>query len=233
MLDANVKNQLQTYLGKMVNPIEIRATFDNSDASRDMQQLLNEIAELSDRIVIHDESETSSERAPSFGIGRVNEIPRIRFAGIPLGHEFTSLVLALLQSGGHPPKIDDEIIEQIRALDGDYEFETFISLSCQVCPDVIQALNVMAVINPRIRHTMIDGALFQDEVKAREIMSVPSIFMNGEPFAQGRVSIEEIIAKLDTNSAACRRKIERQSSLRCIGCRWWPCRFSRCSVCRA
>jgi alkyl hydroperoxide reductase subunit F len=139
---------------------------------------------------------------PSFAIAQPGETARISFAGIPMGHEFTSLVLALLQTGGHPPKVDAEIIEQIRNLSGNFHFETFISLSCHNCPDVVQALNLMAVINPGISHTMIDGALFQGEVNTRKIMAVPTVFLNGEEFGQGRMSIEEIIAKLDTGSAA-------------------------------
>ncbi len=130
----------------------------------------------------------------------------VRFAGIPMGHEFTSLVLALLQVGGHPLKLDDAVIEQIRNLDGDFTFETYFSLSCQNCPDVVQALNVMSIINPRIRHVAIDGALYQGEVDARQIMAVPTMYLNGEVFGQGRTSVEEILAKLDTGAAG--RKAE-------------------------
>ncbi|HCG39394.1 MAG TPA: alkyl hydroperoxide reductase subunit F, partial [Pseudomonas sp.] len=141
-------------------------------------------------------------RKPSFSLNRIGGNISLRFAGIPMGHEFTSLVLALLQVGGHPSKTAPEVIEQIRALDGDYSFETYFSLSCQNCPDVVQALNLMAVLNPNIKHVAIDGALFQDEVEARQIMSVPSIYLNGELFTQGRMSEEEILAKLDTGSSA-------------------------------
>jgi alkyl hydroperoxide reductase subunit F len=141
-------------------------------------------------------------RKPSFSLNRIGGNISLRFAGIPMGHEFTSLVLALLQVGGHPSKTAPEVIEQIKALDGDYRFETYFSLSCQNCPDVVQALNLMAVVNPNVKHVAIDGALFQDEVEARQIMSVPSIYLNGELFTQGRMSEEEILAKLDTGSSA-------------------------------
>ncbi|MBA4690481.1 MAG: alkyl hydroperoxide reductase subunit F, partial [Pseudomonas sp.] len=141
-------------------------------------------------------------RKPSFSLNRIGGNISLRFAGIPMGHEFTSLVLALLQVGGHPSKTAPEVIEQIKALDGDYRFETYFSLSCQNCPDVVQALNLMAVLNPNVKHVAIDGALFQDEVEARQIMSVPSIYLNGELFTQGRMSEEEILAKLDTGSSA-------------------------------
>ena len=165
-----------------------------------MRGLLNDIAALSSKVSVRDDG--SDSRKPSFTIGRPGEAARIRFAGIPMGHEFTSLVLALLQTGGHPPKVDAAVIEQIKELSGNFRFETYISLSCHNCPDVVQALNLMAVLNPGIESVMIDGALFQDEVSARQIMAVPSVMLNGEPFGQGRMSIEEILAKVDTGAAA-------------------------------
>jgi alkyl hydroperoxide reductase subunit F len=119
-----------------------------------------------------------------------------------MGHEFTSLVLALLQVGGYPPKVEQAVLEQIRALDGDFEFEIYVSLTCHNCPDVVQALNLMAVQNPRIKATMIEGGLFQDEIKERQIMAVPTVFLNGTEFGQGRMSLEEILAKIDTGGAA-------------------------------
>jgi alkyl hydroperoxide reductase subunit F len=139
-------------------------------------------------------SATTAERAPSFGIASAGEAPRVRFAGLPMGHEFTSLVLALLQVGGHPAKLEADVIEQIRALDGDFVFETYMSLTCQNCPDVVQALNVLAALNPRIRHVAIDGALFQDEVAQRQIMAVPTVYLNGQVFGQGRMGVDEISA---------------------------------------
>jgi len=200
MLDANIKNQLKSYLEKTVNPIELVASLDDGAKSREMAELLHDIAALSERITVV-ERRDDTERTPSFAVNRVGGDIGIRFAGIPMGHEFTSLVLALLQVGGHPPKADADVLEQVRALPGEYVFETYISLSCQNCPEVVQALNLMAVVNPRIRHTMIDGALFQDEVNARQIMAVPSVYLNGQPFAQGRIGLEEILARLDTGAA--------------------------------
>jgi alkyl hydroperoxide reductase subunit F len=139
---------------------------------------------------------------PSFALRRPGQEPHVRFAGLPMGHEFTSLVLALLQAGGHPSKAAPAILEQIRGLEGEFNFETFVSLTCQSCPDVVQALNLMALVNSRIRHTMIDGALFQDEVERRQVMAVPAVFLNGEPFGQGRMELEEIVSKLDAGGAA-------------------------------
>ena len=201
MLAANLKNQLETYLEKVTRPIEIIASLDDSTKSHELLALLNEIASLTERIAVI-ERRDDDERKPSFSIGEPGKPAGIRFAGIPMGHEFTSLVLALLQVGGHPVKLDDAVIEQIRALDGDYAFETYFSLSCQNCPEVVQALNVMALINPRIRHIAIDGALFQSEVESREIMAVPTMFLNGQVFGQGRSGVKEILAKLDTNAGA-------------------------------
>jgi alkyl hydroperoxide reductase subunit F len=208
MLDANLKAQLKSYLERVVQPIEIVASLDGGDKSRELQGLLQEIVELSNRITLIERTD-DNERKPSFAINRPGEQTGIRFAAIPMGHEFTSLVLALLQVGGHPLKLDESVIEQIRNLDGDYAFETYISLSCQNCPEVVQALNVMSLINPRIRQVTIDGALFQDEVAQREIMAVPTTYMNGEVFGQGRTSVEEILAKLDTGAHA--RKAEELS----------------------
>ncbi|WP_299453545.1 alkyl hydroperoxide reductase subunit F [uncultured Pigmentiphaga sp.] len=199
MLDANLKNQLQAYLEKITQPIEIVASIDDGEKSRELAELLKEIAGLSNRITLI-ERRDDDERKPSFSINRPGEDIGIRFAAIPLGHEFTSLVLALLQVGGHPVKLDADVIEQIKGLDGDFSFETYVSLSCQNCPEVVQSLNVMALLNPRIRHVTIDGALFQDEVEKRQVMAVPTIFLNGEVFGQGRMGVEELLAKLDSNA---------------------------------
>jgi len=199
MLEATLKKQLQAYLEKVVQPIEIVASLDASPKAREMEELLREITSLSTKIAYR-VSDDATVRAPSFAINRIGTDVGVRFAGIPLGHEFTSLVLALLQVGGHPIKFDDAVIEQIKNLDGDYVFEAFISLSCHNCPEVVQALNSMSIINPRIKVTTIDGGLFKDEVESRQILAVPMMFLNGEHFGQGRMSAEEILAKLDTGA---------------------------------
>ncbi|TBW48240.1 alkyl hydroperoxide reductase subunit F [Marinobacter halodurans] len=199
MLDANLKEQLKGYLANVREPVELVATLDDGAKSRELLELLQEIDALSDNISLRDDADADVRR-PSFAINRVGTDIGVRFAGIPMGHEFTSLVLALLQVGGHPSKASEEVIEQIRCLDGEFEFETYFSLSCQNCPDVVQALNLMSVLNPKIRHTAIDGALFQDEVEQREVMAVPSVYLNGESWGQGRMTLEEIVARLDTRS---------------------------------
>ncbi|MBN9206358.1 alkyl hydroperoxide reductase subunit F [Methylibium petroleiphilum] len=199
MLDAALKTQLKSYLEKVEHPIDIVASVDEGDKSQELLALLNDIAELSARITLSVRRD-DAERKPSFSLNRPGAQIGLRFAGLPMGHEFTSLVLALLQVGGHPSKAAAEVIEQVKGLEGDYLFETFFSLSCQNCPDVVQALNLMAVLNPNIRHVAIDGALFQAEVEQRQVMAVPTIFLNGQAFGQGRMGLEEIVAKLDTGA---------------------------------
>ncbi|MFA6230328.1 MAG: alkyl hydroperoxide reductase subunit F [Rhodanobacter sp.] len=205
MLDANLIAQLKAYLEKVTQPIEIVASLDDSAKSTELSELLEQIAGLSTMITLVRRDD--DERKPSFAINRVGTDIGVRFAGIPMGHEFTSLVLALLQVGGHPSKTAQDVIEQVKGLEGSYRFETYFSLSCQNCPDVVQALNLMSVLNPNIQHVAIDGALFQDEVEARQIMSVPTIYLNGEVFDQGRMTLEQILARIDTGAA--RRDAEK------------------------
>src|SRR5450830_370891 len=199
MLDATLKTQLKSYLEKVVYPLELVASLDDSAKAREMKELLQEIVLLSDKITLVERLD-AGVRVPSFSINRTGSDIGVRFAGVPLGHEFTSLVLALLQVGGHTIKFDDAVIEQVRNLEGDFVFETFISLTCHNCPEVVQALNAMSVINPRIKVTTIDGGVFPKEVEERQIMAVPMMFLNGEHFGQGRTNVEEILAKLDTNA---------------------------------
>jgi alkyl hydroperoxide reductase subunit F len=202
MLDTSLTTQLKAHLAKVTRPVELVAALDDTAKSHELLALLDEIAQLSDAITVRHAGDGAGGRRPSFAITRAGTDLSVTFAGIPLGHEFTSLVLALLQVGGHPSTASPETLEQVRALEGEYRFETFFSLSCQNCPDVVQALNLMSVVNPNITHVAIDGALFRDEVEARGVMAVPAVFLNGEPFAQGRMTLEEIVAKLDTGAAA-------------------------------
>ena len=199
MLDADLKSQLSTYLEKLQLPIELNASLDDSDASKELQALLQDIAALSDKISL---GTLRDARTPSFEIRRSGSDIAVGFAGLPMGHEFTSLVLALLQVGGHPSREDAEVIEQAKALPGEFVLETYFSLSCHNCPDVVQALNLLAVLNPGVKHVAIDGALFQAEVEERQVMAVPSVYLNGKPFASGRMSLAEILAKLDTGAEA-------------------------------
>jgi NADH-dependent peroxiredoxin subunit F len=215
MLEAAMLAQLKGYLERLVHPIRLTATLKPHDgaaldaSSAELSELLTTIAGLSDKISLAFDG--SDARAPSFLIARTasgqalenaEHLPSVRFAGIPLGHEFTSLVLALLQVSGYAPKVEPELIEQARLLSGDFAFETYFSLSCQNCPDVVQALNLLSIVNPRVSHVAIDGALFQHEVDERQVMSVPSVYLNGELFGQGRMDFAQILAKLDANAPA-------------------------------
>jgi len=200
MLEPALKDQLKGYLTNITQPIELVASLDDGAKSAELAELLEEIASLSDKVSL--DRSGNAARKPSFMIRRVGTDIGVTFAGIPMGHEFTSLVLALLQVGGHPSKAAPELLQQVRDLDGDYAFETYFSLSCQNCPDVVQALNLMSVLNPRVSNVSIDGSLFKDEVDARKVMAVPTVYLNGEPFASGRMDLEQIVAKLDTGAAA-------------------------------
>ena len=200
MLDEGLKAQLKTYMERITLPIELVASLDDSETSREMQALLEDIAAQSDKASYVRRDDDA--RKPSFAIRRVGSDIHVRFAGIPGGHEFTSLVLALLQVGGVTPKESEETLDAVKALQGPLKFETYFSVTCQSCPDVVQALNAMAALNPNIEHVAIDGATFQNEVETRKIMAVPTVFLNGEPFDQGRMTLEQILAKIDTGAAA-------------------------------
>lgn len=194
VLDTEIKNQLAEYLKLLEGDVLIKVCAGTDSVSKDMISLIEELKALSPKIK---SEEASLPRTPSFSINGMNQTKGITFAGVPLGHEFTSLVLALLQVSGRPPKIDDKVAEQIKNIDRELHFETYISLSCQNCPEVVQALNIMSVLNPNITHTMIDGAVYRDEVESKDIMAVPAIYLNGEFFESGRMTLEEILAKLD------------------------------------
>jgi len=194
ILDTEIKNQLSEYLKLMEGEVLIKLSAGSDSVSEDMTKLVQELADMSSLIKIE---EAKLARTPSFSVNRLGEDTGVAFAGIPLGHEFTSLVLAILQVSGRGPKLDNKVIERVKKIDGIYNFETYISLSCHNCPEVVQALNTMSILNPNISHTMIDGAAYKDEVEDRDIMAVPSIYLNGEFFGSGRMDIEEILEKLN------------------------------------
>jgi NADH-dependent peroxiredoxin subunit F len=200
MLADTLKAQLQQYLALLRQPIRLIATLDDGATASEMRELLQTIASLSDKVSL--DWSGQDLRQPSFVVAREGQTSGVRFAGLPLGHEFTSLVLALLWTGGHPPKVEAEVLDNIRALDGDFNFEVYMSLDCHNCPDVVQALSLMAIFNPKIKTVVIEGGAFQQEVQAREIMAVPMVFLNGQVFGSGRMSAEDIIAKLDTGAGA-------------------------------
>jgi alkyl hydroperoxide reductase subunit F len=201
MLDDNLKAQLGAYLERVTQPFELVASLSDSESSQETLELLQTIQGLrADKITLRTDGQDA--RKPSFTVQRTGGDTSLRLAGLPLGHEFTSLVLALLWTGGHPPKVEPEVIDSIKALDGDYAFEVYMSLSCHNCPDVVQALSLMAILNPKVKTVVIEGGAFQEEVEKRGIMAVPMVFLNGQVFGSGRMTVEEIVAKLDTNAAA-------------------------------
>jgi alkyl hydroperoxide reductase subunit F len=200
MLDDATRSALTSYLERISLPVELVSSLDDTPKSRELAELLEETASLSELVTVRHDAPAPDGRVPSFAVTRVGTDVAVRFAGLPLGHEFTSYVLALLQVGGHPSTASQELLDAVRHLEGELHFETFFSLTCQNCPDVVQALNLMSILNPGITHVAIDGALFQDEVAAREVLAVPTVFVNGEPFGQGRMTLEEIVAKLDTGA---------------------------------
>ena len=203
VLDESTRSGLTAHVDKITHPVVLRASLDGSPTAERMRALLDEVAALSPQVSVADDGDAT--RRPSFAIERAESDVAVSFAGLPLGHEFTSFVLALLQVGGHPPRLPDGVAEQIAALDVEGEFETFVSLSCQNCPDVVQALNTVSVLNPRIRHTMVDGAVFTEEAEARNVQSVPTVFRDGGVFEQGRVTVQQIVDMLDDGSAERRR----------------------------
>ena len=209
MLDDDIKQQLAAYLERVQQPFEMVATLGSDAKSTEMRELLEEIASMrADKITLRTDGQDA--RVPSFTLARPGSGTQLRFAAIPLGHEFTSLILALLWTGGHPPKVEADVLEQVKALDADLDFEVYMSLSCHNCPDVVQALSLMAIFNPRIKATVIDGGMFQKEIEEREIMGVPTVYLNGQFFSNGRMSVEEFLQKVDTGAA--KRDAEKMSA---------------------
>ena len=217
MLDQNLTATLKTYLERLTLPVELVASLDDSRAGAQTRELLGEIAALSTMVTTREATDAEADaRRPSFAVRRAGSDPKdpevsVRFAGLPMGHEFTSLVLAILQVGGVPPKISEAAADAVRAIEGEHRFETYMSLTCQNCPDVVQALNAMSVLNPRIQHVAIEGGAFQGEIEQRKVLAVPTVYRNGELFGQGRMTLEEIVAKLDSGAAA--RETQRLDAL--------------------
>lgn len=193
ILDSEIRAQLEQYLQMMEGDVLLKVSAGDDPVSKDMLSLMDELSSMSPRIKVE---KAELPRTPSFTVNRPDQDTGIAFAGIPLGHEFTSLVLAILQVSGRPPKVSEQVIEQIKSIEGEYNFETFVSLSCNNCPEVVQALNLMSVLNPNITHTMIDGAVFKEEAESRNVMGVPTVFLNGEEFTSGRQSLEDFLSKL-------------------------------------
>ena len=206
MITQSMLEKVAQHLQSIRKPVAIEASLDETAASNQLKQLLQAVQASSDKIRLSFDGRDI--RKPSFSIRQdamagENALEQaLSFAAIPLGHEFSSLVLALLWAGAHPPKVAESQLAQIKSLKGSFHFEVYMSLSCHNCPDVVQALSLMALINPAVKTVVIDGALFQGEVDERKIMAVPSIYLNGEFFGSGRMGLSEILTKLDQSLPA-------------------------------
>jgi len=193
ILDNEIKQQLAGYLPMLESDIVLGVNADHDENGQKIHDLVNEIAEMSPRITV---TQVTDIKAPGFSIAKAGEAARISFAGLPLGHEFTSLVMALLQVSGRAPKVEASVVKRIAEISEPMEFVTYVSLSCHNCPEVVQALNIISILNPNIKHTMVEGGWFQDEIKAKNVMGVPTVLKGDETFANGRMEIEEILNKI-------------------------------------
>lgn len=204
MIGNDVKKQIRDYLRHLRYNIIIESFLQADVRSRELGVLLSEISKLSGKAEYHEnKSGSHAVRRPSFVIRRVDSEVSVGFAGLPLDHEFDTLVLALLQVGGHPPRLTEHEIEQIKSISEDCHFESYFSPACHNCPEVVQSLNMMSIINPKITHTAIDGSLFSCEVGERDIRSVPQIFLNKEFFLSGRCNVTDILRKLGKTADIC------------------------------
>ena len=207
LLNASLTTQLAELLKKMVSPVELVAYTDDSETSQKVRALLNEVSQQSSKISIVEGEQAANQygtiRKPSFVIRRAesknsnnqeNEV-FVTFAGLPLGHEFSSLVLALLQVSGYAPKVSEEQRESILKL-GSHNVTTYMSVTCLNCPEVVQSLNTISIINPKIQHTAVEGSAFREEVERLGVMSVPAVFENGKLISSGRAGIDELVAIL-------------------------------------
>lgn len=201
VLDENLIAQLRALMDRITRPVEFIVSLDEREQSARMSELLDQVAALSPQLSVRRDDD-AHDRRPAFTVTSPGTGIRITFAALPLGHEFTSFVLALLQVGGNPVKLDEGLIEAARRIRTEQEFVTYISLSCQNCPTVVQAIDALAVINPLIRHTVVDGSLFRDEVEERNILATPTVYLNGELFGQGRMEASRILEGIDPTAGA-------------------------------
>lgn len=215
LLDSNLTTQLAGLLTKMVNPINLVAYVDSSKNSQKVIELLNEVADQSSKITVIKGDKNSANRKPSFEVLNPQTNVSVSFAGLPLGHEFSSLVLAILQVSGYAPKISDSQRKAILSI-GSHEITTYMSVTCINCPEVVQSLNTISIINPKVKHIAVEGSAFKDEVDALGVMSVPAVFENGKMISSGRSSIDELVAILlsqEENSDSSNSKVSGDYSL--------------------
>jgi len=197
MLSQDMINALKNYTSSMQAPVTFVLQTGEHAKRAELLTFLNQISDISDKINVEERDTNNLLRnAISFAIETDGKDTGIRFSGIPSGHEFNSLVLAMLQSAGSEIKLDDTLKGLVGNVSERLQFEVFISLSCHNCPEVVQALNQFALLNSNISAEMIDGGLYPELIKERDIQGVPSVYLNGELFANGKVDAAELIDKI-------------------------------------
>jgi alkyl hydroperoxide reductase subunit F len=197
MLDSTLKEQLISIFVDLSADYTLDITVSpRHESAGELLELLNDVADSSEKI----NCRVKDGDGLSFSLLKNGEDTGIRFRGIPNGHEFTSLLLAILNADGKGKNIPDEAIcRRIQSLKGDIHLTTYVSLTCTNCPDVVQTLNLMALLNPRIRHEMVDGAIYQEETEALKIQAVPSVFANGKLLHVGKAELGELLSKLEAH----------------------------------
>ena len=201
MIDKSLLDAIKSYSEKMTRPITFVFGSGEDSKRAELIDFLTKIAGTTDKINFDATATDDSLPSPiSFKVvshvdGALTDTG-IVFSGIPGGHEFTSLILAILQAGGHTLKLDESIQKLIKRFNKPLQFQTYVSLSCHSCPEVVQALNQFALLNDGISNEMIDGALFQEQVDANNIQGVPAVFLNGKPFANCLIDTAKLIGKL-------------------------------------
>ncbi|TKB44202.1 alkyl hydroperoxide reductase subunit F [Thalassotalea mangrovi] len=203
MLTKDILNAVKAYTNKMTNTVTLVLQPGEHPKRQELESFLQQLTSVSDNLQWRSESFDLGLNSPlSFAIEVNGELNGIVFSGIPGGHEFNSLILAILQSAGSDLKLDNHLQGLIKGVNKPLHFEVFISLSCHNCPDVVQALNQFALLNPHISSEMIDGGLYPELIESRNIQGVPSVYLNGEPFANGKVDTAVLIDKLQQKLGA-------------------------------
>lgn len=197
MLTQDILNALKGYMKDLKNDITFVVQTGEHKKRAELLEMLNQLATTSSKITVAELDRSTDLRSPVSFLVQANGIDTgIMFSGVPGGHEFNSLILAVLQSGGSELKLDKSIQNMVKKVTGKLKFQVYVSLSCHACPDVVQAMNQFALLNPNIETEMIDGGVYPELIEQNNIQGVPTVYMNGEVFASGMVDIAGIIEKL-------------------------------------
>jgi alkyl hydroperoxide reductase subunit F len=214
MLTNDILNALKGYTANMTSDVALVLQTGDHDKRPELKKFLEDVATVNARITVAERDDPELRSPISFKLEVDGADSGVRFSGLPGGHEFNSFVLALLHASGTPMKLDDSLKSIIAGIDEELRFEVFVSLSCHNCPDVVQTLNQFALLNPKISAETIDGGHFQDVIDARNIQGVPTVFLNGEIFANGKVDPSVLVSKLmETKPDAIRKAAPDTPSL--------------------